>query len=625
MLPTSLRAAVLALAFACSTEAATVSLASFIPRIDNLPTACNTVYRTDISGCTADDFKPGATCTDACVQGLSKIGASVSDKCAGVDAGELSIIGVFQNGLGIQSLCPGVTIPAISSSGAKPSTKSSTGATTTQAPLRTTLTSSASTVTSTTSSSTDDGDGDGDDDSTSSAPAPTSTADLTLDPNTSAVPPASTAQAGSSSSDSTPTSAPNAQLSNSDSGGGSPFDVVATGSSSQRETFGTAAGGDETFRTFPSHVKALLQHALPKVTVLAITYPQFETRGDLHECVGRFKEWLQNKVIDLEVANSTPSPTVDPSVRTILVGHSMGGIVAAETLLSILADQPIHSQSNSQTAAGSTGSLSDHSTLMFPYIQGILAFDTPYLGIAPGVVAHGAEKHWNTASSAYSAYNSLADAFGWGAKDTASGAVDTSKMLPAPSASSTADVASAPLWQRYGKVAMFAGAAGAIAAGGAAAYMKKDQITQGVTWATSHLEFVGVLARPEEMRKRLEKIVKITTTQDLGFCNMYTTLGHAVNSENKEHGWTGKVAGKDRTFCNLPKGSLKNYFMPAVNDKATAETWAHMSMFEPRNNPGYYTLSETAKEKIIEWTESTDWYEESEGPLTGEVGEEAEI
>jgi hypothetical protein len=303
----------------------------------------------------------------------------------------------------------------------------------------------------------------------------------------------------------------------------------------------------------------------------------------------------------------------------------MGGIVAAETLLSILAEQPIHSQSNSQTDSGSTGSLSDHSTLMFPYIQGTLAFDTPYLGIAPGVVAHGAEKHWNTASSAYSAYNNLAGAFGWGSKDTASSAIDTSKMLTAPPSTSTADAASAPLWQRYGKVAMFAGAAGAIAAGGAAAYMKKDQITQGVTWATSHLEFVGVLARPEEMRKRLDTIAKLTTTQDFGFCNMYTTLGHAVNSENKEQGWTGKVAGKDRTFCNLPKGKLKDFFMPAVNDKATAETWAHMSMFEPRNNPGYYTLSETAKEKIIEWTESTDWYEESEGPLTGEVGEEAEI
>ncbi|KAF2851793.1 hypothetical protein T440DRAFT_422485 [Plenodomus tracheiphilus IPT5] len=381
-------------------------------------------------------------------------------------------------------------------------------------------------------------------------------------------------------------------------------------------------GGDDTFGNFPSHLKALLQHALPKVSILTITYPKFETRGDLTECVARFREWLENKVIDLEVSNSTPSPTVDPSVRTILVGHSMGGIVAAEALLSIVSDQPIHSQSNSQT--GSTGSLRDHSTLMFPYIQAILAFDTPYLGIAPGVVAHGAEKHWNTASSAYSAYSTLAETFGWGNKDTAPGAVDASRMLPAPS-DPTADAAAAPLWQRYGRVAMFAGAAGAIAAGGAAAYMKKDQITQGVTWATSHLEFVGVLARPEEMRKRLERVVKLTTTQDLGFTNMYTTLGHAVDRENKDAGWTGKVAGKDRTFCNLPKGQLKTFFLPAVNDKSTAETWAHMNMFEGKNNPGYYTLSETAKEKIIEWVEDTEWYEGSEGPLQGQVGEEAEI
>ncbi|KAF2123160.1 hypothetical protein BDV96DRAFT_618245 [Lophiotrema nucula] len=386
-------------------------------------------------------------------------------------------------------------------------------------------------------------------------------------------------------------------------------------------------GGDDTFANFPSHLKAILQHALPKVTIQAIVYPKYETRGDLTECVAKFREWLTNKVIDLEVANATPSPTVDPSVRTILVGHSMGGIVAAETLLSIINDQPIHSLSNSETK--STSSLPDPSLLMFPFIQGILAFDTPYLGIAPGVVAHGAEKHWNTANSAYSAYTNVASAFGWGGKNPQAGAVDASRMLPAPSArtvsDSNADAASAPLWQRYGKVAMFAGAAGAIAAGGAAAYMKRDQITEGWSWATSHLEFVGSLARPEDMKKRLSNIVQISNTQDLGFRNMYTTLGHAVDAANKQSSWTGKVLGVDRTFCNLPKGDLKKYFSPAVNDKSEAETLAHMTMFEPRNNPGYYTLSEEAKEIIADWA-INDWYEESDGQTKGiSIDEEGEM
>ncbi|KAF1962204.1 hypothetical protein CC80DRAFT_435031 [Byssothecium circinans] len=382
-------------------------------------------------------------------------------------------------------------------------------------------------------------------------------------------------------------------------------------------------GGDDTFGNFPSHLKAILQHALPKVTIQAITYPKYETRGDLHECVSRFKEWLQNKVIDLEVANSTPSPTVDPSVRTILVGHSMGGIVAAEALLSIINEQPVHSPHNSAS------SIKEASQLMFPYIQGILAFDTPYLGIAPGVVAHGAEKHWNTASSAYAAYNNVAGAFGWGKTGpTGKTALDTSRALPAPTKSSaaisdaTGDAASAPMWQKYGRVALFAGAAGAVAAGGAAAYLKRDQISEGLQFATSHLEFVGSLARPEELRQRLAAVASLASTHSIGFTNIYTTLGHAVDSQQKSS-WTGKVVGRDRTFCNLPKGELRQYFIPAVNDKAEAETLAHMTMFEPRNNPGYYSMSEHAKEHLIEWAEN-QWYEESEGGTKG-VGIEDEV
>ena len=51
-------------------------------------------------------------------------------------------------------------------------------------------------------------------------------------------------------------------------------------------------GGDDTFGTFPEDLRRFISHALPKITVAAVTYPQFETRGDLNECVGRFRDWL---------------------------------------------------------------------------------------------------------------------------------------------------------------------------------------------------------------------------------------------------------------------------------------------------------------------------------------------
>lgn len=325
---------------------------------------------------------------------------------------------------------------------------------------------------------------------------------------------------------------------------------------------------------------------------------------------------LQNKVIDLEVSAQTPSPTIDPSVRTILLGHSMGGIVAAETVLSILQDKPIG------TSALFNESGCDNNRFMFPYIQGILAFDTPYLGIAPGVVAHGAEGQWNQASAAYNAYSTVANAFGWGSgsKTTAAaGSVaDAGKMLPAPSAAD-ADVATAPAWQRWGKYAMFAGAAGAVAAGGAAAWMNREQFSEGWKWAGSHLEFVGCLAKGEELKNRLTSVVKLEDEYGFGFADLYTCLGQAVDGKSQ---WFTGTLGEQRTFVTLPgpHGGLKEYFRRAVNDKATAEIWAHMSMFKPKDNPGYYHLIEDAKELIVQWTGNT-WYEDAD-TVAGAGGDE---
>ncbi len=423
----------------------------------------------------------------------------------------------------------------------------------------------------------------------------------------------------------------------------------------------------------------------------SVTYPKFETRGDLKDCVGRFREWyaslsnfhsargrelrkcirrLQNKVIDLEVAASTPSPTIDPAVKTILIGHSMGGIVAAETLLNIISDSPVpsfseiksdptdplpstaaHTQkmateparTNMQKTSRPSTPQPDSSSFMFPYIQGILAFDTPYLGISPGVVAHGAEQHYKNASSAYSAISEVAGVFGYGSssnnKNTPKSPQqhqNSQKMLTqgadAMSASitnATGDAAAVPAWQKWGKYAMFAGAAGAVAAGGAAAYLKRDTITEGWSFIGSHLEFVGCLAKGEELKSRLERIVKLNKERGIGFADLITVLGKGAPQQNKpgtpvaggfvEIGAVEGIAPNDRTFCTIPKSEKnRRFFEKAKNDKANDEMQAHMNMFGASGNSGYFALCERAKVLVVKWVEpeKSAWYREST-PLTG--------
>lgn len=357
-----------------------------------------------------------------------------------------------------------------------------------------------------------------------------------------------------------------------------------------------------------------------------------------------YTDRLQNNVIDLEVAASTPSPTVDPSVHTILIGHSMGGIVAAETLLAITSDSPIPSQKDplpsmaSQTVPGSQPPPpnSEGPTLMFPYIQGILAFDTPYLGISPGVVAHSAEQHYKTVTGAYSALSDVAGVLGYGTskKDTSPQQhQDNQKLLTqgadAMSASMTnasSDAAAVPAWQRWGKYAMFAGAAGAVAAGGAAAYLKRDTITEGWSFIGSHLEFVGCLARGEELKSRLERIAKLNKDRNVGFADVITVLGKGAIGDKRsgttipntgsfvEIGSVDGIAPSERTFCTVPKSEQnRKFFEKAKNDKASDEMQAHMTMFTPRENSGYFTLGERSRDLIVQWVrpEASEWYKES--------------
>lgn len=391
-------------------------------------------------------------------------------------------------------------------------------------------------------------------------------------------------------------------------------------------------GGDDTFGTFPEHLRALLSHALPQINVVAITYPKYETRGDLNECVVRFREWLENKVIDLEVANGTPSPTIDPAVHTVLVGHSMGGIVAAETLILLASEQPILPSSSKQTptepnsttrTSHANPSEPNHEPpiFMFPHVQGLLAFDTPFLGLAPEMIAHSLEGGHKFASNAYNTWTDVNSLLGWGSQRAApaTSAGPTAGALPA---AEVADAAAAPKWQNLGRYAMFAGVAGAVAAGGAAAlYSQREKISAGWSWAASHLLFVGDLAKAERLRQRVENVNKHCAERGIGAANLYTNLGRGAR---EGYGLTETLSGRDRTFCNLPaavkegrdqyaNGNSSLKWIKAINEKAKDETTAHMSMFYPKDNPGFYALGEASKEIVASWVDQ-GWYRSSTGP-----------
>lgn len=263
----------------------------------------------------------------------------------------------------------------------------------------------------------------------------------------------------------------------------------------------------------------------------------------------------------MEVDAGTPSPTIDPSVRVVLVGHSMGGIVAVETLLGIASEKPIYSEDGIQKSE-----MTAFNSLLFPYVQGVLAFDTPYLGLSPGVVAHGAEGHYNAASTTIAQLSGLGTAI-WGAKNAGNSSNNRAVAKKETQQSSG--------WSNWSKVAMVAGAASAVAAGGAAAWMNRDQISEGWSWMSSHLEFVGCLARAEELKKRVRCMVQVQEQLDVGFANFYTRLGKAAAP--KQVSVAGTVLGKDRTFCNLPNKMDAGDWRPAVNDKAADETTAHTS------------------------------------------------
>ncbi|KAL7621818.1 hypothetical protein AAE478_007318 [Parahypoxylon ruwenzoriense] len=301
-----------------------------------------------------------------------------------------------------------------------------------------------------------------------------------------------------------------------------------------------------------------------------------------------------------------PWPPHDRDVGVILIAHSMGGFVASDTLFLILDERIAHNQENWP---------------IFPLIQGILAFDTPFNGLARSMFVYGAFSNYQRVSTVFNAMTALS---------AAPSAIGISafkrKAAHLPAAKS-----SSPVWRGWQLIAVRTGTVGAIAAGGVAAYMHRQQILDGMRsvrninkesvkegyqqgmdslsqglayinrgnvgrsfeYLSAHFTFVGTLMKQQELSRRLERMAAL---KGIGIRDFYTSLG--------ENGmWSGGYFVPERTFCAVPAKDHQAYhiFSRQVIKKTEDEVQAHMSMFIRDKNEEYEQMTEEVSDLVIRW------------------------
>ncbi|KAI1846323.1 hypothetical protein JX266_007528 [Neoarthrinium moseri] len=372
-------------------------------------------------------------------------------------------------------------------------------------------------------------------------------------------------------------------------------------------------GDDDTFQSFPYDLKVQVAKKISDQNVESIVYPKYETKGELAQSTEAFLTWLKERVMEVRKAHSEkPWPPNDRDVGVVIVAHSMGGFVAADALFSLLNDRIAHEN--------------DEDAPIFPMIQGILTFDTPYNGLARSMFVYGAFSNYQKVSSVFNVMTAI----------SAAAPSQLGKLAAKRSATSAvASRSSSPAWKSWQLIAVKTGTVGAIAAGGVTAYMHRKQIMEGMKsmrnlsresvqesvkggyqqsvdavgqglayinrgnvgrsfeYLSDHFTFVGSLMKQQELSRRLERMGAL---RGVGIHDFYTSLG--------ENGvWSGGYFVPERTFCAIPNPDHGAYplFSRQVIKKTEDEIQAHMSMFQRDKNLNYEAMTDEASDLVIKW------------------------
>ncbi|KAI8052902.1 hypothetical protein BDF22DRAFT_685873 [Syncephalis plumigaleata] len=282
-------------------------------------------------------------------------------------------------------------------------------------------------------------------------------------------------------------------------------------------------GDDTTFEGFPERLRQVLTNSLSGIDVDTAVYPQYQTRGDFTQAVSLFCQWL------IDQTSERQRTTKDP-VHVILLGHSMGGLVATDAI------------DYFRTEAMAVCPLPD----TLPIIIGLLAYDTPFFGLSAPFISRAAYSHVNT----------------WSDTVSSTAALLSSAALPA------AKILAGNRW----KAAASGGILAAALVG--TAFANRDKVREGVRWASEHLVFASTLMGDVALRQRMERLCSYP---DLPFRCYYNVIRSS--------------SGDASTFIHTPPSSVPSGRFIPIPSPSKDEIDAHTTMFSV-NNPTYYTIGD---------------------------------